>query len=201
MRKYYNQSIFIILMENSTNIHDLPTGNVTLSINEKPVNNNESTPQINSNSLDQNTINQIISSLQQAGTNGATQLQSRDIPQNTENIINDPQVQVNYIPTTTNNDYITENEETDDIIQNYTRSKNMNNSLDNLYDEIQLPLLISILYFLFQLPIFKKYMFQYLPVLCLNDGNVNLYGYLFNSILFGFIYVMLSKTIGTFNKF
>ena len=44
-------------------------------------------------------------------------------------------------------------------------------------------------------------MFQYLPVLCSNDGNVNLYGYLFNSILFGFIYVMLSKTIGTFNKF
>ena len=188
-------------MENSTNIHDLPTGNVTLSINEKPVNNNESTPQINSNSLDQNTINQIISSLQQAGTNGATQLQSRDIPQNTENIINDPQVQANYMPTTKNNDYITENEETEDIIQNYTRSKNMNNSLDNLYDEIQLPLLISILYFLFQLPIFKKYMFQYLPVLCLNDGNVNLYGYLFNSILFGFIYFILSKTIGNFNKF
>ena len=200
MRKYYNQSFFIILMENSTNIHDLPTGNVTLSINEKPVN-SESTPQINSNSLDQNTINQIISSLQQAGTNGATQLQSRDIPQNTENIINDPQVQANYMPTTKNNDYITENEETDDIIQNYTRSKNMNNSLDNLYDEIQLPLLISILYFLFQLPIFKKYMFQYLPVLCLNDGNVNLYGYLFNSILFGFIYFILSKTIGNFNKF
>ena len=190
-------------MENSTNIHDLPTGNVTLSINEKPVNDSMSTATapINSNSLDQNTINQIISSLQQAGTNGATQLQSRDIPQNTENIINDPQVQVNYMPTTKNNDYITENEETDDIIQNYTRSKNVNNSLDNLYDEIQLPLLISILYFLFQLPIFKKYMFQYLPVLCSNDGNVNLYGYLFNSILFGFIYFMLSKTIGNFNKF
>ena len=199
MRKYYNQSFFIILMENSTNINDLPTGNVTLSINEKPVN-TEST-QINSNSLDQNTINQIINSLQKAGTTGATQLQSRDIPQNTENIINDPQVQANYIPTTKNNDYITENEETDDIIQNYTRSKNMNNSLDNLYDEIQLPLLISILYFLFQLPIFKKYMFQYLPMLCLNDGNVNLYGYLFNSILFGFIYFILSKTIGNFNKF
>ena len=188
---------------NSTNIHDLPTGNVTLSINEKPVNESMSTATapINTNSLDQNTINQIINSLQKAGTTGATQLQSRDIPQNTETIINDPRVQVNYIPTTTNNDYITENEETDDIIQNYTRSKNVNNSLDNLYDEIQLPLLISILYFLFQLPIFKKYMFQYLPVLCSNDGNVNLYGYLFNSILFGFIYFMLSKTIGNFNKF
>ncbi len=74
-------------------------------------------------------------------------------------------------------------------------------NLDELYDEIQLPLLIAILYFLFQLPIFKKMLFQYLPMLCSNDGNINLYGFLFNSILFGFIYYMLAKTIGNFNKF
>ena len=188
---------------NSTNIHDLPTGNVTLSINEKPVNESMSTATapINTNSLDQNTINQIINSLQKAGTTGATQLQSRDIPQNTENIVNDPRVQADYMPPTSNNDYITENEETDDIIQNYTRSSKSGSNLDDLYDEIQLPLLIAILYFLFQLPIFKKIMFQYLPMLCANDGNINLYGFIFNSILFGFIYYMLSKIIGNFNKF
>ena len=64
-----------------------------------------------------------------------------------------------------------------------------------------MPLLIAILYFLFQLPIFKKYLFIYLPMLCLNDGNINLYGFLFNSILFGFIYYMLFNTLSTFNKF
>ena len=187
----------------STNINDLPTGNVTLSINEQPIQQStqQSTQsnQINTNSLDQNTINQIINGLQKAG--GSTQLPSRDIPQNTENIVNDPRVQADYMPPTTNNDYITENEETDDIIQNYTRSSKSGSNLDDLYDEIQLPLLIAILYFLFQLPIFKKMMFQYLPMLCANDGNINLYGYLFNSILFGFIYFILSKTIGNFNKF
>ena len=177
---------------NSTNINDLPTGNVTLSINEQPV--------VNTNALDQNTINQLINSLQKAGT-GSTQLPSRDIPQNTESIVNDPRVQADYIPPTTNTDYILEHEENEDIIQNYTRTNKTNNSLDDLYNELQMPLLIAILYFLFQLPIFKKYLFIYLPMLCLNDGNINLYGFLFNSILFGFIYYMLFNTLSTFNKF
>ena len=128
-------------MENSTNINDLPSANISLSINEQPIQNSNSNS--NSNSLDQNTINQIINGLQKVGNNGATQLQSRDIPQNTENIIADPQVQANYIPPSKNEDYITENEETDDIIQNYSRSQKNNNSLDDLYDEIQLPLLID----------------------------------------------------------
>jgi len=176
---------------NSTNINDLPTGNVTLSINEQPV--------INTNALDQNTINQLINSLQKAGT--GTQLPSRDIPQNTESIVNDPRVQADYIPPTATTDYILENEENEDIIHNYTRNTKTNNNLDDLYNEIQMPLLIAILYFLFQLPIFKKYMFIYLPMLCLNDGNINLYGFLFNSILFGFIYYMLFNTLSTFNKF
>ena len=41
------------------------------------------------------------------------------IPQNTENIISDPQVQANYIPPSSNQDYITEHEENEDIINNY----------------------------------------------------------------------------------
>jgi|688.fasta_scaffold958619_1 hypothetical protein len=191
----------------STSIHDLPNGsttknNVQFSINEMPV---QPVPQqqqqqpINTNSLDQNTINQIISGLQQAGS--ATNLPSRDIPQNTETIITDAQVQPNYIPQASNKDYITEHEENDDIVNNYASKEKMSTSLDNLYDEIQLPLLIAILYFLFQLPIFKRMIFIYLPSLCSNDGNINIYGYVFNSILFGILYFFLVKVLSTFNKF
>jgi hypothetical protein len=185
----------------------LPNGsttknNVQFSINEMPV---QPVPQqqqqqpINTNSLDQNTINQIISGLQQAGS--ATNLPSRDIPQNTETIITDAQVQPNYIPQASNKDYITEHEENDDIVNNYASKEKMSTSLDNLYDEIQLPLLIAILYFLFQLPIFKRMIFIYLPSLCSNDGNINIYGYVFNSILFGILYFFLVKVLSTFNKF
>ena len=108
---------------NTTSIHDLPTdpagggsigGNVSLVANETnyKIPQQQQHQQGQSNmSLDQSTISQIVNGLQQASIAGATSLPSRDIPQNTETIINDPRVQVNYIPTTTNNDYITENEE------------------------------------------------------------------------------------------
>jgi hypothetical protein len=77
----------------------------------------------------------------------------------------------------------------------------MKNSLDTIYDEIQTPLLISILYFLFQLPIMKKTLFKYIPLLCHNDGNYNLYGLLFSSVTFGLVFVSLSKTMKQFNTF
>jgi len=197
-----------------TSIHDLPNNghgqsngqsngqnNVQFSINEMPSQNSQQQQQqqVNTNSLDQNTINQIISGLQKAGS--ATSLPSRDIPQNTENIISDPQVQANYIPPSSNQDYITEHEENEDIINNYAAKEKNSNNLDDLYNEIQIPLLIAILYFLFQLPVFKRIMFQYIPSLCSNDGNINIYGYLFNSLLFGLLYFFLMKVLSTFNKF
>jgi len=196
--------------DNSTSIHDLPTnptgggsigGNVSLSINEKIPNNINSGPTQSSMSLDQNTIAQIVSGLQQASSTGVTQLPSRDIPLTTDNLTQDEQVQPNYIPQTNNRDYIKEDEDNDDIITNYNKNVEHANNLDQLYDEMQTPLLISILYFLFQLPIFKKYLYKYIPMLFSTDGNINLYGFAFTSTLFGLIYYMLSKTMGHFNKF
>ena len=154
-------------MTDTTNILDLPMdpagggNNISLSIKENndshQSNNNNSQ---NSFSLDQTTINQIVSGLQQASTTGITQLPSRDIPQNISTISQDPQIQPNYIPPPVNkSDYIQQYESNEDIINNYNKSHKNSNSLDEMYNEIQIPLLLSILYFLFQLPIFKKYLF------------------------------------------
>ena len=55
------------------------------------------------------------------------------------------------------------------------------NSLDDTYNEIQTPLLLAVLYFLFQLPFFRKFLFNYLPVLFSNDGNLNINGFLFTA--------------------
>jgi hypothetical protein len=76
----------------------------------------------------------------------------------------------------------------------------MKNSLDAVYDELQTPLLISILYFLFQLPILKQTLFKYIPLLCHNDGNYNLNGLLFTSVTFGFLFFSLSKTMKQINS-
>ena len=172
-------------MSDSTNIMDLPTdpavggNNISLTASDKTT-------------LDQTTINQLVSGLQQA--NGATQLPSRDIPMNTANITTDAHVQPNYMPPVEDNvDYIKNYEVFDD-------AKPVN-TLDDTYNEIQTPILLAVLYFLFQLPIFKRYLFTYFPILFSKDGNMNINGFVFNSALFGLLYYLLDKVTKQFDRF
>ena len=194
---------------NTTSITDLPTdpvsggsvgGNVNLVINEKQEMQSSVPVQVANGSLllDQSTISQIVNGLQQASLAGATTLPSRDIPLHTEQLTQDAQVQPNYVPPPQMRDYINE---TDDDINNYYRKEKIENSLDSVYDEVQGPLLLAVLYFLFQLPFFKKIIFRYLPFLCHSDGNYNFNGLIFVCGLFGFIYYSLSKTVRHFSKF
>lgn len=180
LRNFLNQSFFLVIMSDSTSILDLPTepigGNSSLKASE-----NISKNTIN---LDQSVISEIVNSLQKASISGATQLPSRDIPM-THTI--DPHIQPNYVPSSTNKDYI-ENENLSDIFDNY--NKQNYNSFDNIYNEIQTPLRVAILFFLFQLPFFKKNLFNFLPILFLKDGNLNIYGFIFMSSLFGFTFYL-----------
>lgn len=186
-------------MNASTNILDLPvdpvvpvSGNgISLTANE-----NVAIQQASQNAevtLDQTTINQIVSSLQQASQNGYTQLPSRDIPITTTGYNNDPQVQPNYVPPPTIPDYIQNVENPEEIIRTYNTQVKNSTSLDNAYNEIQTPLLLAVLYFLFQLPFFQKFLFDYIPILFKTDGNLNINGLLFKSFLFGLIFYLLNK--------
>uniref|UniRef100_A0A6C0E2C1 Uncharacterized protein n=1 Tax=viral metagenome TaxID=1070528 RepID=A0A6C0E2C1_9ZZZZ len=197
-------------MSNTTSIHDLPTdptgggtvnGNIQLVANEMKlpsITNSDPSPNNPSINLDQTTINQIISGLQQASSTGLTVLPSRDIPRNTENITQDPQIQPNFIPPSSNADYIEDDDSGENIIYNYNRYQKREDTLDSLYNEIQTPLLLVILYFTFQLPIFKNTLFKYIPALCNKDGNYNLSGYVFTSLLYGIVFYSISKIQSTF---
>jgi hypothetical protein len=206
------------MSDDSTSILDLPTdpvggGNISLSASENvvqkqmqmPPNQGQMPPnqgQTPNFSLDQTTISQIVSGLQQAAVAGATQLPSRDIPMNTSGHSNDAQVQPNYVPMhERQSDYIKDYEQTSDMIDNYNRNVNRSNSLDDMYNEIQTPLLLAVLYFLFQLPFFRRFLFSYFPILFSNDGNYNINGYLFSSILFGLLFHLLNKVTNHFGAF
>ena len=197
-------------MSDSTSILDLPTdpiggGNISnnITIKAQEINETSQSKENQGMSLDQSTINQIINGLQQATMVGATQLPSRDIPMNTSSISVDPQITPNYVPPppTSNQDYINSYEQTSDMVNTYNKGKQMNDSLDDIYNEIQTPLLLSVLYFLFQLPFFKKILYTYIPFLFSNDGNYNINGYLFTSILFGLLFHLLMKTTSYFGTF
>jgi hypothetical protein len=200
----------------TTSIMDLPTdpanggninNNINLTATEKIQQTNMQNIQPNTNSinLDQTTINQIVNGLQQASVSGATQLPSRDIPMTTNNLTNDMSIQPNFIPplpqTQSQNDYINNYQETNDIINEYNSNIDRSNTLDDMYNEIQVPILLAVLYFLFQLPFFRKFLFSYFPVLFSKDGNLNINGYIFMSSLFGILYYLLNKINNHFGKF
>lgn len=204
-------------MSNTTNIFDLPVDpagggggggpvqNMSLNANEVRPAQQQQPPISNTNGpppLDQNTINHIVSGIQQASSSGATQLPSRDMPTSTSHIAQDVQVQANYVPPPPpqHSDYIQQYEDNNEIVDDYYDTQKRNASLDSMYDELQTPLLLGVLFFLFQLPFFKKYLFAYMPMLFLNDGNYNIYGFVFMSAFFAFVYYILSKTMNNINN-
>ena len=135
--------------------------------------------------LDQATISQLVSGLQQAG--GATLLPSRDVPINTVDVSTDEQVQPNYVPPVpVSVDYIGDHD---------TDARVHTQSLDAMYDELQTPLLVAILFFVFQLPAFRKLQNRYAPFLFMSDGNLSLSGFIMNSAAFGAMFYFISRLL------
>ena len=135
--------------------------------------------------LDQNTISQIVSGLQQAGMSGATLLPSRDIPMNTEAVTRDEQTQPHYIPATSIRNFIPEYDPS--YQNNYSDSPSASSGAF-ASDEVQTSILLAILYFLFQLPVVKRTFIQHMPFMCHGDGNYNLYGLVVVCALYGGVY-------------
>jgi len=125
-------------------------------------------------------------------------LPSRDIPMTTEHLMHDDHIRPNYIPhTQSQRDYIPEEEEEEDTStsgDNRPVKKSKDKRVrfaDDVFVSIQRPIIIALLYFLFEVPIFNSFINKYLYFLKMYgvDGNINTRGITFKSILFGlFIY-------------
>ena len=150
--------------------------------------------------LEQNTINSFITGLQQASAAGLTSLPSRDIPQMTTELTHDQAVKPNYIPTSINNNYINEHTTSNEMMQHHMRNQNKSNSIDVMYEELQVPILLAILFFMFQLPILRNYLFKFLPSLFNKDGNPKLSGYVVNSMLFALLYYVIKNVLTYFTN-
>jgi hypothetical protein len=144
----------------------------------------------------QKNLNQFVTGIQQASAAGMTALPSRDIPQNQQHLSQDVRIQPNYIPPPqTELDYIRAEQTNDEIIRAQALNQRKKDSFDIWYDELQTPVLIGILFFLFQLPIIQKQMCRILPSLLNKDGNPSLSGYVFTSITFASSYYFLVKSM------
>ena len=153
----------------------------------------------NDPSMMQKNLNQFVTGLQQASAPGMTALPSRDIPQTQSHLTQDQHMQPNYVPQAQNNDYITDHQTNEDIIRRHAQKEQQSNSLDSFYNNLQAPILIAILYFLFQLPAVRKNIFKFAPALFNKDGNPNLIGYVINSAIFAGLYFSITKGITYFS--
>ena len=146
----------------------------------------------------QNVMNELVNGLQRASASGMTNLPSRDIPINTMGMMNDAQINPNYVPQNhrmNEEDYISQHEEEEMNEVRYSNHVNRTDSMENIYKLIQVPLLVGVLYFAFQLPVFRKYMLKYIPSVFNGDGNYNISGLVFVSALFGLGYFGLTRVL------
>ncbi len=181
--------------------NEVPENNVVMKVketNQKVPNPPQQEPisvqPQNTTELSQESIHQIVQGLQQAG--GATVLPNREIPiNNNAHLTQDEQIKPNFIPKAENENYIEEERSMEDLIKQSQNKKVEQDRLDIMYEELQTPLMVMILFFFFQLPIFQKTMTKYAPSLFLRDGNPTFSGYFVKTLGFGVTYYIITKVI------
>ena len=184
------------VVENSlTNIQQQRENDLKLHQSDGTNGNNVNT---NTNTNNNINMNDFVTSIQSAVSNGSLTLPSRDIPQSQSHLTQDDEIKHNFIPGD-NRDYIDEDISKDDIINNYLKQQNKNKNADDFYNQMQTPVLISVLYFIFQLPIVKKLFLKIFPAFYHKDGNLNVTGVIVNSVLFSIIYYIIDYSIDYFS--
>ena len=165
--------------------------NVVQAKNEKIADPPKQAPVSNTTELSQDSIHQIVQGLQQAG--GSTLIPNREIPTNSNHITQDEAVQPNYVPKTDNNNYIEEESSMESLIQQSKNKKVEQDRLDMMYDELQTPVMVMVLFFFFQLPFFQKSLTKYVPSLFSRDGNPKFSGYFVKTLMFGVSFYAITK--------
>ena len=144
-------------------------------------------------------VNKFVSGVQEAVASGALGLQSRDVPQSQTHITQDAQMQPNFVPAQEQEDYIGASQTNRDVVREHNEKRKVEESYDTLFDNLQTPVLLAILYFIFQLPVVKQTVFRLVPALFKKDGTPNLYGYITHSISFATVYTAVMMTLKYFS--
>lgn len=132
-------------------------------------------------------------------------LPQRDIPMNISQHMQDEQIQPNYIPKPKlTSDYIHEYEENNyHKIKEHETKKMFEKKTAYWFDEFQNPIIIFLLYFIFQLPVINTMIFKRFTFLSIyrEDGNFNLLGLILKSSLFASTFYTFHKSIDIVSNF
>jgi hypothetical protein len=155
-----------------------------------------------------NVMNEVMQGVQRASANGMTMIPTRDIPMNPNSFTHDDQARPNYVPQPQftqdsrgggggGGDYITEHTSMDSIVRANARQSNQLDTIEAIYYDLQMPILLGVLYFIFQMPVFRAQLLHFLPSLFGEDGNFKIVGLTATSAMFAGTFFVIMKI---FNK-
>lgn len=153
-----------------------------------------------------NVMNEVLHGVQRASANGMTMIPTRDIPMNPNSFTHDDQARPNYVPQPKtvhfqdgdgSHDYIRDHTSMESIVRANARQSNQMDTLEAIYYDLQMPILIGILYFIFQMPVFRAQLLHFLPSLFGEDGNFKMIGLTATSAMFAGTFFVIMKI---FNK-
>jgi len=183
----------------TTSLDELPTTdgqNVSLNVNEQPVqqtlqqNEFDNTP----SQLSQDDINKIISGIQIASQNNLTQIPSKNIPMDQNGINSDIEARVNFVPEH-KEDYIKNSITPEQVYMKQIEKRKEKKQQEDIYEQLQMPVLSCILFFIFQLPFMDKFLYRNFSIFFIKDGSLSLSGYIFKSVLFSSGIYLLQRTL------
>ena len=151
-----------------------------------------------------NVMNEVMQGVQRASANGMTMIPTRDIPMNPNAFTHDEQARPNYVPQPqqqqsqhNGTDYIKDHASMESIVRANARQSNQIDTLEAIYYDLQMPILIGVLYFIFQMPVFRAQLLHFLPSLFGEDGNFKMVGLTATSAMFAGTFFVITKV---FNK-
>jgi hypothetical protein len=133
------------------------------------------------------------------------QLPPRDFPKTQDFYNLDEKIQANYIPPSPplNTDFMQkyEEEKQKEWIRTVEKKKR-SIRIDDVIEKTQIPFIVAILYFIFQLPITNKYIFKNFSFLNIynGDGNFKIQGLILKSLLFGIIFYVFTYIVDTLSS-
>jgi hypothetical protein len=175
-------------MNDSTRISDLPDASSTNDLGNTYIPMN-----MHSNPYG-NTVQDLQPYPQQDKRQDSLQrLPSRDIAMQQNNYTNDEEIKANYIPQPSKNikDYIKDYQEDEsERIRNHNKEKNHKKDANEMIFHFQEAFMIGVLFFISQMWIVSSTMRKYCNNLGIYDvdGNLNVNGMIFKSILFSSLY-------------
>jgi len=191
-------------MDSTTRIDDLPE-NITMRVQPEqsgqvptyaPMNIH---PNPYGNSIQPNVMPLPESKVRFQEENPQMRLPSRDIPMDQTIYQQDEEIQPNYIPQAKlTRDYVRDYEEvTHDNIKRHENRKDKTSMLDKIFSDLQTPVLVALIFFIFQMPMMNTMFYRNFSFLSLynTDGNVNFYGIALKSAVFGSVFYGIQNTM------